>query len=343
MLRAFPTALMLRAVAPGKLRPARRFIREACRSLDRHARIRWLVEEHIELVARTLRNAGVPQADLDDEVQRTFIIAVRRLDDVQPGAERAFLCQVALNLAWHARRSFARRREIPSDQVPEPVETRATPEELIDRMQVRQHLDGIIDRMDESLRAVFKLFVIDELNLAEIAQLLRIPRGTVASRLRRAREQLRKHVGAIDLAWTLGAKGAKRIDEPASIWQKKLGALERALLRAERGCPPGPGRAPRRSPGSVWPDQPVVSTSGRVHDAGNQNAAFGAFRDAMKTHAGHGVVFVSFVALVALGDLRRAWPRGRHRYVRPARSRPARSCRSRRRSWRARRRRPAAR
>ena len=104
--------------------------------MDRDARIRWLVEEHIQLVARTLRNASVPPADLDDEVQRTFIIAVRRLDDVQPGAERAFLCQVALNLAWHSRRSFARRREIPSDQVPQSVETRATPEELMDWMQI---------------------------------------------------------------------------------------------------------------------------------------------------------------------------------------------------------------
>jgi len=203
-------------------------------------RIRWLVDEHIQLVTRTLQKAGVPQGDLDDEVQRTFIIAVRRLDDVQPGAERAFLCQVALNLAWHARRSLARRREIPGDQVPEPVETRATPEELIDRMQIRQHLDGIVDRMDESLRAVFKLFVIDEMNLVEIGKLLRIPRGTVASRLRRAREQLRKQVGAIELAWTLGAKGVKPIDQPVSIWQKRLGALERALLRAGAWTPTWP-------------------------------------------------------------------------------------------------------
>jgi len=210
---------------------------------DRHARVRGLVEEHTKLVTRTLRNAGVPPGDLDDEVQRTFIVAVRRLDDLQPGAERAFVCQVALNLAWHARRSHARRREIPSDQMPEPVETRATPEELIDRMQMRQHLDGIVDRMDESLRAVFKLFVIDEMNLAEIAQVLRIPRGTVASRLRRAREQLRKHAGANELAWTVGAKAAKPIDQPpTSIWQKKLGALERALLRAGAGLPTWPRR-----------------------------------------------------------------------------------------------------
>jgi RNA polymerase sigma-70 factor, ECF subfamily len=211
-------------------------------TLDRHARIRWLVDAHIEFVTRTLRNAGVPPADLDDEVQRTFIVAIRRIDDMQPGAERAFLCQVALNLAWHARRSRSRRREIPSDQIPEAVETRATPEELIDRMQIRQHLDGILDRLDESLRAVFRLFVIEEMNLAEIAQLLRVPRGTVASRLRRAREQLRKHVGAIDLAWTLGAKGLKPINQPVPTWHKKLGALERALLRAGACLPTWPRR-----------------------------------------------------------------------------------------------------
>jgi RNA polymerase sigma-70 factor, ECF subfamily len=259
MLRAFPTALMLRAVAPGTGSAGTTGTASGVGgsgggsggqagqggagravTLDRHARTRWLVEEHIEFVTRTLRSAGVPPADLDDEVQRTFIVAARRLDDLQPGAERAFLGQVALNLAWHARRSLARRREIPSDQMPEMVETRATPEELIDRMQIRQHLDGIIDRMDESLRAVFKLFVIDEMNLGEIAQLLSVPRGTVASRLRRAREQLRRQVDAVDLAWTLGAKGVKRIDEPVSIWHKKLGAVERALLRVGACFPAWP-------------------------------------------------------------------------------------------------------
>jgi RNA polymerase sigma-70 factor, ECF subfamily len=240
MPRAFPTAVTPVPI-PGDR--DRRDGREAVQlanhrravTVDRQARIRLLVDEHIELVTRTLRNAGVPQADLDDEVQRTFIVAVRRVDDLQPGAERAFLCQVALNLAWHARRSFARRREIPSEQVPEPIDTSASPEELIDRMQIRQHLHGIVDRMDESLRAVLKLFAIDELNLSEIAQMLSVPRGTVASRLRRARVQLRKHVGAIELARTLGAKGVKPIDEPVSIWHKKLGALERALLRAGAG------------------------------------------------------------------------------------------------------------
>ena len=61
-------------------------------------------------VLRTLRKAGIPTADLDDEVQRTFIIMANRLDSVHLGAERSFLGQVARNVAAHAHRARARRQ-----------------------------------------------------------------------------------------------------------------------------------------------------------------------------------------------------------------------------------------
>ena len=77
---------------------------------ERDARLRGIVEGHIDFVARVLRNAGSPSAEIDDDVQRTFIIAARKLDDVRPGAEKSFILRVALNVAAHARRTLARRR-----------------------------------------------------------------------------------------------------------------------------------------------------------------------------------------------------------------------------------------
>ena len=71
----------------------------------------------------------------------------------------------------------------------------------------------------------------DEMNLTDIAALLRIPRGTVASRLRRARAEFRKHVAAIELAWDLGARGAARDDKPAPPRREEISTLGRALLR----------------------------------------------------------------------------------------------------------------
>ena len=53
--------------------------------------------------------------------------------------------------------------------------------------------------LHESLRVVFTLFELEDMNLIAIAKRLGVPRGTVASRLRRARAQLRAHAAAVDL------------------------------------------------------------------------------------------------------------------------------------------------
>ena len=164
----------------------------------RQARLRGMVDTYFDFVARVLRNAGTPEAEVDDEVQRSFIVAAKRLDDVRLGAEKSFLAQIALHLAAHARRTLARRREVAADQAPEAVEMFATPERLTDQKQLRETLDRVLDQMEVNLRTVFVLHEFEEMNMAEIADILTIPRGTVASRLRRARSDFRERVRALD-------------------------------------------------------------------------------------------------------------------------------------------------
>lgn len=169
-------------------------------AMDRNARLRWMVDEHVDFVARVLRNAGTPIAEMDDEVQRTFITAARRLDDVRPGAERSFLLQTALHVAAHARRTAARRREVLAEEAPELVDPAQTPEQLADQKRARQLLDRVLNLMSLDLRTVFVLYEFEELSMAEIADALSIPRGTVASRLRRARSDFRERVRALGAA-----------------------------------------------------------------------------------------------------------------------------------------------
>jgi RNA polymerase sigma-70 factor (ECF subfamily) len=194
--------------------------------------MRALVDEHFGFVERTLRKAGVPPSELDDETQRTFIAASRRIDDIRLGAERSFLFQVALNMAAHARRDLARRREVlpgemPSERV---VEANATPEALTQRKQLRKLLDRMVGEMDEALRTVFTLHEFDGLELVEIATRLGVPRGTAASRLRRARAHLRRNIAAIELAGEIGAERNTHIGEPAPLRRDDVSALGRALL-----------------------------------------------------------------------------------------------------------------
>jgi RNA polymerase sigma-70 factor (ECF subfamily) len=165
---------------------------------ERNARLRKMVDGYIDFVARVLRNAGTPEAEIDDDVQRTFITAAKRLDDVRPGAEKSFLLQIALRVAAHARRTVARRREVLSEDAPEIVEAFATPEQLTDQKRARQLLDQVLDNMSLDLRTVFVLYEFEELSMVEIATVLGIPQGTVASRLRRARLDFRERVQAFE-------------------------------------------------------------------------------------------------------------------------------------------------
>ncbi|MGC4095271.1 MAG: sigma-70 family RNA polymerase sigma factor [Polyangiaceae bacterium] len=171
---------------------------EAPPAISPEARLRGMVDSYIDFVARVLRNAGTPDADVDDAVQRTFITAAKRLPDIRFGAEKSFLLQIALHIAAHARRTVARRREVHADEAPEQVEALATPEQLTNQKRARQMLDRVLDQMDADLRTVFVLYEFEELNMAEIASALSIPQGTVASRLRRARADFRQRVAHLE-------------------------------------------------------------------------------------------------------------------------------------------------
>ena len=55
----------------------------------------------------------------------------------------------------------------------------------------------ILGQVEERAREVFVLHELDELKMAEIANLLEVPAGTVASRLRRARAEVRKRTSVL--------------------------------------------------------------------------------------------------------------------------------------------------
>jgi RNA polymerase sigma-70 factor (ECF subfamily) len=188
----FPDVAALPAVEPAGM------VGEVFATSKRDARLRRLVDDYVGLVARILRNAGTAEADVEDDVQRVFIALANRLDDVRVGAEKSFLIQTAFNMAAHSRRAAARRREIVTDKPPDIVDSFAGPEEMAHRGQARRALDQILGAMENDLRTVFALYEFEEMTTAEIAALLGIPGGTVASRLRRARADFRERVALLE-------------------------------------------------------------------------------------------------------------------------------------------------
>ena len=167
------------------------------RPSERDTRLRAMVDRYLDFVARVLRNAGTPEAEVDDDVQRTFIAVANRLDDVRPDAEKSFLLQTALRMAAHARRTMARRREVHDSDAQLRIQTPLQPEQMLDQKRARELLDEVLAEMGLELRTVFVLYELEELSMTEIAATLRIPQGTVASRLRRARADFRDRVRAL--------------------------------------------------------------------------------------------------------------------------------------------------
>jgi len=158
---------------------------------DREGRLKALVEHHVDFVARVLRGAGTPQAEVDDDLQRTLIVAARRLADVRPGSEKRFLFRVAQHTAAHARRTLARRREVAQEEAPELVDDSSCPEHLTERRRAFKVLERVLEQMDVGARTIFVLYELNNFSTAQIAEILDIPPGTVASRLRRARADFR--------------------------------------------------------------------------------------------------------------------------------------------------------
>ncbi len=153
------------------------------------ARVRALVDAHFRFVWRLLRRLGLAEADADDVAQQVFVIASNKLDVMIAGSERGFLYRTAVHLASRFRRSRGRRREDPSEALERMSSSEPDLEELVDRRRAREMLDSLLEHLPEDQRTVFVLFEIEQLTSVEIASVLELPIGTVASRLRRAREQ----------------------------------------------------------------------------------------------------------------------------------------------------------
>lgn len=157
-----------------------------------------LFAEYSAFVWRSLRRLGLQPADADDACQEVFITVHRKHALIEVGRERAYLFGVCVRVAAGVRRSRRRKPwHTPSNAVVDESEgkRRSTSDALMPdaeqalvQAQQQQQLDAIVAQLPDELRPVFVSYELLEMTMQEIALALQLPPGTVASRLRRARE-----------------------------------------------------------------------------------------------------------------------------------------------------------
>jgi RNA polymerase sigma-70 factor (ECF subfamily) len=176
--------------------------------VEQDARVAEMLRLHFRDVWRIVRRFGVPENSADDAAQEVFIIASRRLSDIAVGCERPFLFASAVRVAANARRSLGARRECAEDaSTLDRVDPRPSAEALLDQKRLRQLLDRVLDQLTDDLRVAFVLYELEGMSSPEIAELLAIPVGTVASRLRRAREAF--EIATAKLKASMSTRGAE--------------------------------------------------------------------------------------------------------------------------------------
>jgi RNA polymerase sigma-70 factor (ECF subfamily) len=139
---------------------------------------------------RFFRRAG--RTDADDLVQATLLAALRAKQRFRGvGRPRDFVLAIARHTL------LSRYRQL-SKEAPRRSAEAFSEDELLasdESPELDQHdepaLQAVVDELPEELRRVVQLMYWEHRTQAEIAAVIGIPPGTVASRLRRARELLR--------------------------------------------------------------------------------------------------------------------------------------------------------
>jgi len=138
--------------------------------------------------------------DAEDVTQEAIVRAFRFFDGFNGDNPRAWLLTVVRNSAYtFLQQNRARELGTEFDEVlhSEPASngrTSETPEVLVLRSAQQRLLNEAVDALPVEFREVFVLREMEGLSYKEIADMARIPIGTVMSRLSRARRQLQAAV-----------------------------------------------------------------------------------------------------------------------------------------------------
>ena len=146
--------------------------------------------------------------DAPDVTQEVFLKVFRNIREFRGECSlKTWLYRITVNEASNRRRWFSRhrRREMSLDDhaegAPAAAELLADPQEnqyeQLLRQERRRALETALAGLQESFRVAVVLRDIEGLGYEEIAEVLRVPVGTVKSRILRGRETLKQRMAAL--------------------------------------------------------------------------------------------------------------------------------------------------
>lgn len=143
---------------------------------------RELYERYKNMVYRLALSYMKSQPDAEDICQAVFLRLLERGGDIRPGREKAWLAAVTVNLCRDWLRAAKRRRTEPLSQ------------EIAFETPEQSRVFRAVMALGQTERAAVYLYYYEGYSTAEIAEILKISRTAVTTRLARAREHLRREL-----------------------------------------------------------------------------------------------------------------------------------------------------
>lgn len=140
--------------------------------------------------------------EADDLYQDTFLKAIELNENIDyTDNPKSYLLSIALRIWKNRKRKFTWRKRIADVRpiIEEADMQCSIPEESSLEQQIlgketQELVRQAVNRLPQRFRVIVLLFYMEELAVAQIAKLLKIPEGTVKSRLYQARKLLKKEL-----------------------------------------------------------------------------------------------------------------------------------------------------
>ena len=136
--------------------------------------------------------------DAEDLYQQAFLVAYEKNEIEEDGNPKSYLITIASNIWNNVKRKRARRENnigtayFDDEEVELLADAgRSVEDEVISRDE-KDKLRRLVAALPDKYRAVILMYYMEEMSIDDIASALRIPAGTVKSRMNKARKILKE-------------------------------------------------------------------------------------------------------------------------------------------------------
>lgn len=138
--------------------------------------------------------------DADDLYQQTFLVVIEKDEIEENKNPKSYFISIAANLWNNQKRKYLWRKKkaniiyFQDDNQEQFAEAVETVEEQILKRDEMDNVRKLVDSLPDKMRIVILMYYMESMSVDEIASALKIPSGTVKSRIHQAKARLKERL-----------------------------------------------------------------------------------------------------------------------------------------------------